>query len=172
MLKIINQWDRDSFYWVVRQTRLLGLKSLVRRVSASGDGHIYALFSVACLLLHPKGQSLFNLLMMSFIIELPLYLLLKNGIRRVRPCYAFQGLSADFEPSDKFSLPSGHTAGAVVMASAVFVVFPIVGLIWFVWAVAIGVSRVALAVHYPTDVFAGAILGVSSVMIAITYVAG
>ena len=172
MLKIINELDISSFYWVVHQTHRLGLKSLVRRISSSGDGHIYALFSVTCLVLHPKGQSLFNLLMMSFVIEMPLYLLLKNSIRRVRPCHAFQGVNADFEPSDKFSLPSGHTAGAMVMACAVFMVFPIVGLIWFIWATAIGLSRIALAVHYPTDVFAGAILGITSVMLASTFVAG
>ena len=171
MLKIINELDRNSFYWIVRQTERCGLKSMVRRVSASGDGHIYVLISLGCLLLHPKGQSLFNLLMMSFVIELPLYFFLKNSIRRVRPCHASQGIRADFEPSDKFSLPSGHTAGAMVMATAVFMVFPIVGLCWFIWASAIGFSRIALAVHYPTDVFAGAILGISSVFVAITYVA-
>lgn len=172
MLKIINELDNKCFYWVMRQTEQHDLKSLVRRISSSGDGHFYALFSLACLLLHSKGQSLFNLLLMSYAIELPLYLLIKNSIRRVRPCQASQGIISDFKPSDEFSLPSGHTAAATVMATAVFLVFPIIGLICFIWAVAIGVSRIALSVHYPTDVVVGAILGIFSVILATTYVAG
>ncbi len=172
MLKIIDELDRISFYFVVKQVKQYGAKTLVRQISSSGDGHIYAMISVACLLLHPKGQTLFNLLMMSFVIEMPLYVMLKNSIRRVRPCHLFQGIIADFEPSDKFSLPSGHTAAAMVMATAIFTIFPIAGVLCFVWAVAIGFSRIGLAVHYPTDVIAGAVLGISSVLVALIYVAG
>ncbi|MGB0892939.1 MAG: phosphatase PAP2 family protein [Parashewanella sp.] len=170
MLNIISELDIRGFNRVINWTQVYKLNHLARRISSSGDGHLYGLFAVVCLISHPKGQYLFNLLLMSFLIELPLYLLLKNTIRRVRPCHAVTGIQAKFEPSDKFSLPSGHTAAAFVMATAVFSVLPLVGSLFFIWASGIGISRVALAVHYPTDIIAGVGLGMTSVFLAITYI--
>ncbi len=61
-----------------------------------------------------------------------------------------------------WSFPSGHAARAFSLAAAC--TFERVGpwpLLW-VWAVAVGVSRVTLGVHWPHDVVAGAAVGVVS----------
>ncbi|MGB6135371.1 MAG: phosphatase PAP2 family protein [Shewanella sp.] len=161
----ISELDKYCFYWIVQFSRDNHLSPAAKRMSATGDGHYYAYLSVALLFLHPHGQSFFNLMLGSFIVEFPLYLLLKNGIRRHRPCYALAGFDSGFEPSDKFSLPSGHTAGAFVFASVVNVVFPSLAPIAFAWACFVGASRIALGVHYPLDILAGAGLGVGSVIL-------
>ncbi|WP_133408014.1 phosphatase PAP2 family protein [Parashewanella tropica] len=170
MLKMISRFDVRGFYSVADTVKRYQLQTVAKRISASGDGHYYVLLAVMLLLFHSKGQQLFNLLLTSFAIELPLYVLLKNSIRRTRPCYCFQGIELGFEPSDKFSLPSGHTAAATVMATATCFVLPILGAVLLVWALLIGLSRVALMVHYPTDIIAGALLGSGSVMLALNYI--
>ncbi|MGX9459869.1 phosphatase PAP2 family protein [Shewanella sp. A14] len=161
----IGQLDRYVFYWIVQFSRNNSLCQAAKRVSATGDGHYYVYFSVALLFFHSNGQHFFNLVLGGFVVEFPLYLLLKNSIRRHRPCHALVGFDSSFEPSDKFSLPSGHTAGAFVFACVINVVFPTLAPIAFAWACFIGVSRIALGVHYPLDIIAGSGLGIGSVLL-------
>ncbi|MBN1999234.1 phosphatase PAP2 family protein, partial [candidate division KSB1 bacterium] len=62
-------------------------------------------------------------------------------------------------PPDKFSFPSGHTAGAFVMATMISVFYPAWTIPGYTMASVIGVSRVYNGVHFPTDVMAGVLLG-------------
>lgn len=164
MLNRVADLDKRLFFQLLELTRRHGFQARAQRISASGDGHIYVYLSVGLLLSHPQGQSLFNLMLASFLVELPLYLLLKNGIRRTRPCHALIGYTGQFEPSDRFSLPSGHTAAAFVMATSMTQIYPAIAPLVYLWALAIGGSRIALGVHYPLDIVAGAILGTGVVL--------
>ena len=62
------------------------------------------------------------------------------------------------------SFPSGHTMETFAMAFAITRVFRIkaVRIILFSWACLVGYTRMALGVHYPSDVAGGAILGMLS----------
>ncbi|KLV11198.1 phosphatase PAP2 family protein [Photobacterium ganghwense] len=127
-----------------------------RAVSHTGDGHLYLLFALLVWLLDTvKGTEVVLIGLQAFALELPVYLLLKNSFKRARPV----SLPSFIKPSDKYSLPSGHTAAAFVMASLITTYYPDTA--WFIWpwAMAIGLSRVLLGVHYITDIAAGAALG-------------
>jgi len=86
---------------------------------------------------------------------------IKIIIDRERPFQVYDSiekLSSGGSPS----FPSGHTFEAFAMATAVFLLFssrkiriPII-----IWAFLVGYSRMALGVHYPTDVLAGMVLGI------------
>ena len=162
----ITTLDKFLFCHILTFCREHQLTNLAKKISATGDGHYYVYIAVGLLFFHPQGSQFFNLILVSYIIELPLYLLLKNSIRRARPCAAFAGFESDFQPSDKFSLPSGHTAAAFIMATVVLTTLPILAPIAFAWAIAIGLSRIALGVHYPLDILAGIGLGVGAVLMA------
>jgi undecaprenyl-diphosphatase len=58
------------------------------------------------------------------------------------------------------SFPSGHTASAAAFASAVGRVLPAAGVPLHTLAALVAYSRVHTGVHYPGDVFAGALTGV------------
>jgi undecaprenyl-diphosphatase len=85
---------------------------------------------------------------------------IKSFTGRVRPCNALgwaHTLAIDV-PSD-CSFPSGHAAGAFAFAVFVFRSNRRAGAILLALASLIALSRVALGVHYPSDVAAGALLG-------------
>lgn len=154
--------DKWLFCYLLQQSEHYRLIPLAKRLSATGDGAAYVYLSVCLLIFHPQGTTFFNQMLMGFILELPLYLLLKNTLRRPRPCHVMAHIAFNFEPSDKFSLPSGHTAAAFMTASIISANFPAIGVWVFIWATGVGLSRIALGVHYPLDILAGIALGIGS----------
>jgi len=166
MITSISKLDQSCYRFVVKQGQEHGLQPLALSISASGNGPVYLYVAVLFILLDSHGESLLNMLLAAYLLELPLYLLFKNIIRRQRPCHALADGVARFEPADKFSLPSGHTAAAFVMATSIYFTYPALFYIASCWAISIGLSRVILGVHYPLDIIAGALLGIASVVLS------
>jgi undecaprenyl-diphosphatase len=70
-------------------------------------------------------------------------------------------------PSPDPSFPSDHAAAAFAIAVAVLLFSRPVGAAFLALAVAVSVSRVALGLHYPTDVAAGALVGTLSAVLVV-----
>jgi undecaprenyl-diphosphatase len=139
--------------------------------SKSGDGGLYvALFlSFWWFTEQAHFQQLAMSLLVGFVIERPIYFLVKKRIARVRPCDCLvQG--AYLVPSDRFSLPSGHSAGAFVVATILTMYLPEFAGLWLVWASGVAASRVIIGVHYPADVVIGAVMGSSCAVLAVMVV--
>lgn len=129
-------------------------------ISHSGNGYYYPAVPAVLLLVDLQKAWTFLIAgLFAFAIELPLYKLLKNGIKRHRPCEALAGVHRWVSPSDQFSFPSGHTAAAVVIATLLSFPFPLLSIPLFTWALLVGFSRIYLGVHYPTDILAGIVVG-------------
>jgi undecaprenyl-diphosphatase len=67
--------------------------------------------------------------------------------------------------SSTHSFPSGHTATSFACATVLSAFAPRCRVPFFVLAALIGFSRVYNAMHYPTDVLAGAVLGVLTALL-------
>jgi undecaprenyl-diphosphatase len=61
--------------------------------------------------------------------------------------------------------PSDHATGAFAIAFALVLRDRVVGIVALVLAFALSFGRVALGVHYPSDVFAGAVLGLVAALV-------
>ena len=87
---------------------------------------------------------------------------LKYLVGRDRPYERYPGRVHPYSLENSPSFPSGHTATAFALATSLSIRYPK----WYViaptalWACSVGVSRMNEGVHYPTDVLAGAALGV------------
>lgn len=68
-------------------------------------------------------------------------------------------------PSPDPSFPSDHAAAAFAIALAVFAFSRRVGALFLAVAALIGVSRIALGMHYPSDVLAGALIGCAAALL-------
>lgn len=163
-------FDQYFFSWLFLRFGSATLAPLCRYCSKTADGPYYALLAwMLWLILDVAAQDFILLLAVAYAIELPSYLLLKNLFRRVRPAELWQGgFQPHILPSDRFSLPSGHTAGAFVLCGAVALIAPFWLLFVLPWALCVGLSRILLGVHFPGDVCAGAVLGLIAVSLAYT----
>jgi undecaprenyl-diphosphatase len=81
-------------------------------------------------------------------------------------------LPAFITPSDRYSLPSGHTAAGFLMATLIGAFYPDLTEYALLWASLIGVSRILLGVHFFTDVVIGALLGITCANIALSVTSG
>ena len=84
---------------------------------------------------------------------------LKTGASRVRPCLAAGGPEQRTTIPDAGSFPSGHTLHAVMATIVVVSLLPPLAVVYLPGAALIAISRVALGVHYPSDVVAGGVIG-------------
>jgi len=89
-----------------------------------------------------------------------LNLAIKKLVKRPRPFITDVHLVAVYRPAE-YSFPSGHTSSAFSAVTSLSRAYPKWYVIApsFLWASAVGYSRMYLGVHYPTDVTAGAVLG-------------
>jgi undecaprenyl-diphosphatase len=105
------------------------------------------------------GDSVAVPLAAAFVLSVVLTTLVKYAVRRRRP----QGQwGAMYRKTDPHSFPSGHasrTAALAVVALARGL--PLPGLLLGLWALLVGLARVALGVHYLLDVAAGWLLGLA-----------
>jgi membrane-associated phospholipid phosphatase len=97
---------------------------------------------------------------------------LKYAIGRGRPFVGGKANAFNFEPfagsEAYFSLPSAHAVTAFALAFAVGAIWPRLQLIMFAYALLIAATRLVLLAHHPSDVVAGAVIGVL-VSVAIRY---
>lgn len=163
MFEMILKLDKLAFSQVNKLAHRYQLINLATVISITGNGPAYLYFMVLLQLVHPKGELFFNLVGLSLLLAFSLYLILKNTSRRQRPCHENEFIAIPFEPSDRFSLPSGHTTAAFVMATSVSYIFPEWAILAYSWALCIGASRIILGVHYPVDIIVGSVLGTESV---------
>lgn len=166
----VTYWDVRFFSTIFQLNVRQLFKRTMRWVSSSGDGYLYGIIALYIYVFLPAVfPDFIKAALIAFGIELILYKIIKNRIRRLRPFEALAGIENSIVPSDTFSFPSGHTAAAFVMASLLSYLFPVLTVFVFLWAALVGFSRVYMGVHYPSDILAGIVLGTSSAVFGIMF---
>ncbi|WP_063356891.1 phosphatase PAP2 family protein [Pseudoalteromonas luteoviolacea] len=163
----IIKLDTALYFALYKPKRGPWFKWLMLMLSKSGNGGLYVVLALLNGYFMGKvGVTFFQTVLLAFAIERPLYFVLKNHFARVRPCDCL-AVKAMLTPSDKFSLPSGHSAGAWLYATCLMEVYPVLTIPLIVWAMGVSLSRVLVGVHYPIDVIIGALMGSGCAVLAI-----
>jgi undecaprenyl-diphosphatase len=151
-------------FGLCRTLNVLSRRAPVRRlfqvVSRLGNGVIwYALLLALPLLRGRAGVRAALIMVLTGIIGVVLYKLLKQTLVRERPFITHSGIRLHAAPLDRYSFPSGHTLHAVAFTWQAVGHFPELAWILVPFALLVAASRVVLGLHYPTDVLVGAALG-------------
>ena len=146
--------------WLHRVARYqTPVKALVI-VSKLGDGLFwYVLIAALALVGGTNGRDVAAQMTLAGLLNLPLYFWLKRSTGRPRPFVACPDIRACVRALDKFSFPSGHMLHAVAFAVVFTWHYPLLGAAVMPVVLLIALSRVALGLHYPSDVAAGALIG-------------
>ena len=83
----------------------------------------------------------------------------KPLFRRVRPFVNREARVVGVRPPDH-SFPSGHTASSFAAATALALFYPKAAPVAYTVATGVGVSRVHLGVHFPSDAAVGGVIGI------------
>lgn len=114
---------------------------------------------------HSAKEMLIALILSTLFVQL-----LKRVFNRNRPYWIVKNLNTYGIDLKDYSFPSGHTTAAFTMATTLSLNFPAWSILCLSMAVLVAVSRVYLAVHYPTDVVAGIFVGTLTGLMVHIYV--
>lgn len=152
--------DKDLCVRINRASQFQAIKYFFRIISRLGDGVFWYLLMAAMLIggddttvspvLHMLAAGLTGTL---------IYQWLKRKTLRPRPYEVHQDIWLTGRPLDRFSFPSGHTLHAVVFTTVLGFYFPSLMLAVLPFTLLVGLSRVILGLHYPSDVLIGALIG-------------
>jgi undecaprenyl-diphosphatase len=151
VMRQMNRWRAPRWFriWMILSTRL-------------GDGWLW--YGLGLILLEwggPQRYAAVGAAGSAALVGVLVFKALKHLSHRMRPCQFEPHCWSKVLPPDKFSFPSGHTMTAFSVVLALSYFYPTLeGMLLFV-ALSIAVSRVALGMHFLSDVLAGMVLGVA-----------
>jgi undecaprenyl-diphosphatase len=140
-------------------------------VSLLGNGIFwYGLISLLPILYGRQGLAVAATMTGAGMAGILIYKILKSALARPRPFKVNTTIKLAAMPLDEYSFPSGHTLHAVCFTLIATSYFG--ELVWVLipFTMLVAISRVVLGLHYPSDVLAGAslgiVIGISSLSIA------
>ncbi len=167
MLDFITQWDFSVLYFIQEHLRFPFLDSVSVFLSEAFDGGLLWIILCAGMLIFRKtrGVGVMILAAMGFALLIGEWGL-KNIFCRMRPCVVDGSIPLAVDIPKSYSFPSGHTGSSFAAAFALFIWSKKWGIPALVLAGIIGLSRMYLFVHFPSDVLAGAVLGILCALLA------
>lgn len=96
--------------------------------------------------------------------------ILKKMYPRNRPYIALDEIHVLDNPLKDHSFPSGHTTAIFSIITPIIMYLPLAGSVLFPLVILVGLSRILLGLHYPSDVLAGSILGISVGVLSYVFV--
>jgi undecaprenyl-diphosphatase len=100
--------------------------------------------------------------MVSLIISHIPVMISKKIYPRKRPYLSLPDTNIGDNPLKDHSFPSGHTTAIFSIVTPLILLNPFLGVFLLFAALLVAISRMYLGLHYPTDVLAGIVLGISS----------
>ena len=157
----ILQWVHEVFH------DQIWLNYIMKYITYIGEFGAGAIICALVLLVFRKTRWAGIAVALALILDIFIVnVVLKLSVNRARPWQSYPELGfQEFhnsigvrEPSDS-SFPSGHTAATFAAAGALIMYYKAKGIPAVIVALLVGLSRIYLCMHYPTDVLGGMVIG-------------
>lgn len=172
LFEIIQSFDLSVIQWIFQTGGTSLLDQFAIFLHWIGTFRIFAILLGIFLWSKKETRPIAIILLISVFASIIATTLIKELIDRPRP-YIMLGLTAADMPvltDPTASFPSGHTASAFAVAAVISYYFRKWTGPALVLAAAAGLARIYLLVHYPSDVAAGALVGMTA-SLAVIYIA-
>ena len=159
----INRVDTAILLWIQAHVRAPFATPVVTVITHLADGGALWVAVTLALLIFRRTRRIGLTCAISMLIGLVVVnLAVKPAVARVRPYEFIETLERIIGAQLDASFPSGHTTHSLACAWVIFRRAPRrYGVPALALAALIGLSRLYVGVHYPTDVLAGALIGIA-----------
>ena len=162
MTEWITNTDWAILYGIQEHIRCAFLDAVMPVITLLGDAGIVWIIAALAMMFTKKLRRTGVVVAIGLVLGVLIgNLMLKNLMARERPCWLDESVLMLVKVPKDFSFPSGHTLASVISATVLvfadrrfaFAAIPL--------AVLIAFSSLYLFVHFPSDVFCGALLGLA-----------
>ena len=166
MLETLKHWDRDIFVFLngLGIERFDGFWIFVTQISNWIP--LFILFFLLILYYFPKRRGLIVVffLLLTFLSTFALTMLVKDYVARLRPnnVEALSELIRILQTPSNYSFFSGHASSSFAITTFVVLAlrkFTSWIYLAYLWPILFVLSRIFVGVHYPSDIFVGALVG-------------
>jgi len=176
MIESVFEIDRNILFFIQNNLRFEWLTPIMKFITGLGDhGYLWIALCIIMIIVSKTrymGITSFISLAINYIIT---NLIIKNAVGRTRPYEVIKGLKLLIEKQDDYSFPSGHSASAFAVVAVMFYLTYIAKIykdrdeekfikiltdVSVICAFIIAYTRLYVAVHYPSDVVAGTVIGI------------
>ena len=152
-------WEFDLLYWFQGLHHPV-LDQVEKLITRFGDKGLFWIFLTLCMLIFVKDKRVGMTAALALITEAIICnLLLKNTVRRSRPCWLDTEIGLLIKSPKDYSFPSGHSSASFAVAVSILLYHRKWGIAAVIFAALIAISRLYLFVHFPTDVLSGILIG-------------
>ena len=160
-MSYIQELDSNILVFIQEHLRNASLSKFFIPITHLGDWGLATILVIILLLMTPKHRRVGFMCILGLVLDaLLVNVLIKPSVGRMRPYDVIKNFKAIVPLFSDKSFPSGHTAAVFVVAVIIYKTMPKrYGIFALILAFLIGMSRLYVGVHYPTDVICAAIIG-------------
>lgn len=166
MSRVVN-WlqhhETRMFHFVNQRIQHFFLDHFFSRITHLGGATATIVISLCCALF---GQGALRTAGIQALIALTIshipVAIIKKKYPRLRPYLVHPQTITYKNPLTDHSFPSGHTTAIFSIIIPFMAAMPVLGLILLPLALIVGLSRIYLGLHYPSDCFVGILIGTAA----------
>ena len=167
-MEAFNMWESNIVLFVQEKFRFDWLNPVMKFITSLGDKGVLPIAVIIFFLIFKKTRKVGITAGLSLVLEgILINFVIKKLVGRPRPYEVNEAIEYIIKRLSDYSYPSGHTGCMFAVASVIFLMMPKKASIpAMVIASLVGISRLYVGVHYPTDIIGGFLVGMFTGFVA------